>query len=238
MGEQVEVFAAQRREYAERNVYAAAQLRNGNPFLMPLVRTHKPQQQIERQEKRFAVRLSVHVEQGGAYIGRAFVVQHKTGADFNGKHIQNTALLRLLHTVGVEKGGDIRIGTDGGRFADLLLHCGKHLFGIVEIALPDSCNILIGSLQNAVCTTFADIMPTFGRLLQTFVAPFEPVIGKNKRRHGIPASCFENRAAEPQTIRMVQQGAATQNSFLFPPCLSKPMPSEAGMFQTASHQTP
>ncbi|ENT0907688.1 hypothetical protein CJS46_08030 [Neisseria gonorrhoeae] len=178
--------------------------------------THKPQQQIERQKKWFAVRLSVHVEQSGAYIGRAFVVQHETGADFNGKHIQNTALLRLLHTVGVEKGGDIRIGTDGGRFADLLLHCRKHLFGIVEIALPDSCNILIGSLQNAVCTAFADIIPTFGRLLQTFVAPFEPVIGKNKRRHGIPASCFENRAAEPQTIRMVQQGAATQNCFFVP----------------------
>lgn len=100
---------------------------------MPLMHTHKPQQQIERQKKRFAVRLSVHVEQSGAYIGRAFVVQHETGADFNGKHIQNTALLRLLHTVGVEKGGDIRIGTDGGRFADLssslpkapVWHCGN-----------------------------------------------------------------------------------------------------------------
>ncbi len=32
MGKQVEIFAAQRREYAERNVYAAVQLRNGNPL--------------------------------------------------------------------------------------------------------------------------------------------------------------------------------------------------------------
>ena len=83
-------------------MYPPADLGNGNPLFMPFVRTYKSKQQVEWEKKRLDVRLAVHIRQGGVYIGRTFVVQYETGAYLNGKHIQNTALLRLLHTVRVE----------------------------------------------------------------------------------------------------------------------------------------
>ena len=138
-GDQIEIFAAQWREHAERHMDARTEGGDFYAFFVPLVGTDEAKQQIERQQEWLAVRFAEHVGQGGSHIGSTSQIQPIAGIDFHQQHIGQTAALRLLHAMSVE------IGRGGG--GKLAFHGGEQLHGLMIIAAPKQGLALAEALE-------------------------------------------------------------------------------------------
>ncbi len=114
--------------------------------------------------------------QRGTHIGCARQIEREAGADFHRQHIEQPALLRLLHAVAVESGLNIGIGGACAVFVQTLFHRGQHLLGVVEIAAPHAGNVLTGVFQHRIGIGFVHKQRLLGRLLRAFVAPGQLIV--------------------------------------------------------------